>query len=101
MVARRDRTWLTWYWFLICYEVFSRLIVHCTVEIELVVSSLILRIFWNVSWAGAHAVRSHTRSQRVAETRAEIEHELEASIRPLPPTPPEIPLEPPGGQRGQ
>ncbi|MHC4140823.1 MAG: hypothetical protein ACYSUF_02730 [Planctomycetota bacterium] len=55
----------------------------------------------HVSWAPIHAARARTRSRRVAEKRAASDRELEASIRPLPSLPPEIPLDPPDGPRQQ
>jgi len=55
----------------------------------------VLELRRHMSWAGAHASDGRTRSQRVAETRAAVDRELEASIRPLPPSPPDVPLEPP------
>jgi hypothetical protein len=61
----------------------------------------VLELQRHVSWAGTHAYQAHTRSQRVAETRAAAERELEASIRPLPSSPPEIPLDPPDDLRQQ
>jgi hypothetical protein len=61
----------------------------------------VLELQRHVSWAGTHAAQAQTRSQRVAETRTAVERELEASIRPIPPPPPDIPLDPPAGPRGQ
>ena len=59
----------------------------------------VLELQRHVSWAGTHAARAHTGSQRVARKRAAAERKLEASIRPLPSSPPEIPLDPPDGPR--
>jgi hypothetical protein len=55
----------------------------------------------HVRWSMIHAADQHTRSQRVAEIRAAVEGELEASIRPIEPPPPDIPLDPPDGGREQ
>ncbi|MHC4769791.1 MAG: hypothetical protein ACYTEI_13930 [Planctomycetota bacterium] len=55
----------------------------------------------HVSWAPIHAAQARTRSRRVAEKRAAADRELEASIRPFPSLPPEIPLDPPDGPRQQ
>jgi hypothetical protein len=61
----------------------------------------VLELQRHVSWAGALAARGQTRSQRVAETRAAVDRTLEESIRPLPASPPDVPLDPPADSRGQ
>jgi hypothetical protein len=59
----------------------------------------VLELQRHLSWSMTDAARVQTRDQRVAETRAAVDSELEASIRPIPPPPPDIPLEPPGDPR--
>lgn len=61
----------------------------------------VLELQRHVSWSMIHAAESRMRDQRVAETRAAADSEIEASIRPVPPPLPDIPLEPPADPPGE
>ncbi len=51
-----------------------------------------------VSWWLGHSAVSHTRTQRVTQARAAADEQLRASVRPLPPLEPDLPLEPGTGE---
>jgi len=42
-------------------------------------------LYWHVRWAGIHAVETQGRDERIKKKRREIEAEVEATVRPLPP----------------
>ena len=54
----------------------------------------LLELYRHVHWTMVLAERLPTSNQRVSETRREMESDLEASIRPLPPSRPDIPFDP-------
>ncbi len=51
-----------------------------------------------VSWWLGHSAVSHTRTQRITQARAAADEQLGASVRPLPPQEPDLPLEPGSGE---
>lgn len=61
----------------------------------------VLELQRHITWAGVHTGDELTRSQRVADTRRDVEREVEAAIRPVAPPPPDIPLDPPRAPREQ
>ncbi|MCH6552267.1 MAG: hypothetical protein IH804_09695 [Planctomycetes bacterium] len=54
----------------------------------------------HVSWSMRETIQRQTREQRVAETRDQLEQQVRSTIRPVPATGPEIPLEPADGEAG-
>ncbi|MCH8007197.1 MAG: hypothetical protein IH888_13385, partial [Planctomycetes bacterium] len=69
--------------------------------VMLLLASGLLELQRHVTWAKVHAEEGHTRRQRIIETHQQIEREVEASIRPLQPPLPEVPLDPQGDPAGR
>ncbi len=55
----------------------------------------------HVSWSMRETIQRQTREQRVAETRDQLDQQVRSTIRPVPATGPEIPLEPADGEAGR
>lgn len=54
----------------------------------------VLELHRHVRWAMADQAGMPSRNQRVAQTRQALERQVERSLRPLPPVPPDMPLAP-------